>query len=561
MSTSPPDPAERWGAAQKPWTVTAPLRLGATRWRRSLQVRVVASTVVLSLVVVGLVGSLLLSRITSGLLAAKTDAALLEAGTGVAGAQARFDTAEDTDSSGLIQLVDSIVSGLASGGGQAGVNEVVLLASPSGPAQPVALDRASNEVEAASIPLPLRRAVEVQQRQQWTRALMRYTDGRAPVPGLVVGAPVQVPGAGSYEMYLLFPLTNEERTIAMVRSTLAGAGVALVALVAMVAFVVTHLVVRPVRMAARVSERIAAGRLEERMPQRGEDDLARLAASFNRMASALQQQIRQLEDLSRVQRRFVSDVSHELRTPLTTVRMAADLIHESRSDFEPVVGRSAELLQTQLDRFESLLGDLLEVSRFDAGAAILEAEPVDLRDLAARVIEAAEALAERRGSTIRLIAPGLPCVAEVDPRRIERVLRNLVVNAIEHGEGLDIEVTVAADDTAVAVAVRDHGVGLKPGEASLVFHRFWRADPARARTTGGTGLGLSIALEDSRLHSGWLQAWGEPGGGSQFRMTLPRTPDVELDTSPLPLEPPDSRRRLGLDAAGSPFARSAATDA
>ena len=110
---------------------------------------------------------------------------------------------------------------------------------------------------------------------------------------------------------------------------------------------------------------------------------------------------------------------------------------------------------------------------------------------------------------------------------------------------------------AVAVAVRDYGVGLKPGEATRVFSRFWRADPARARTTGGTGLGLSIALEDARLHGGWLQAWGEPGGGSQFRLTLPRTADEPLRGSPIPLEPKDSRRNRGLNDAGLPPRRHA----
>ncbi len=132
------------------------------------------------------------------------------------------------------------------------------------------------------------------------------------------------------------------------------------------------------------------------------------------------------------------------------------------------------------------------------------------------------------------------------------MLRNLVVNAIEHGEGRDVVVRLATADGAVAVAVRDYGVGLKPGEATRVFNRFWRADPARARTTGGTGLGLSIAVEDARLHGGWLQAWGEPGGGSQFRMTLPRTAGDSLRGSPIPLEPDDSRRNRGLNTSGLP---------
>jgi two-component system sensor histidine kinase MtrB len=222
--------------------------------------------------------------------------------------------------------------------------------------------------------------------------------------------------------------------------------------------------------------------------------------------------------------------------------MAADVLHEARQTFHPHVARSAELLQNQLDRFEALLTDLLEISRFDAGAALLDAEPTDLREIAAKVIEYAEPLADRRGSVLRLVGPRQPCVAEVDQRRIERVLRNLVANAIEHGEGGEIVVKLATNHEAVAVAVRDYGVGLKPGEASLVFNRFWRADPARARTSGGTGLGLSIALEDAHLHGGWLQAWGQPGRGSQFRLTVPRVAGAGIERSPIPLEPEDARR-------------------
>ena len=130
----------------------------------------------------------------------------------------------------------------------------------------------------------------------------------------------------------------------------------------------------------------------------------------------------------------------------------------------------------------------------------------------------------------------------MDSRRIERILRNLVSNAIEHGEGRPIEITLGSNDSAVAVTVRDHGVGLRPGEAALVFTRFWRADPARARTTGGTGLGLAISLEDARLHAGRLEAWGALGEGSCFRLILPRQADATITGSPLPLSPLLSRR-------------------
>jgi two-component system sensor histidine kinase MtrB len=374
-------------------------------------------------------------------------------------------------------------------------------------------------------------------------------------PAVAIGSLVSVGPYGNYELYFVFPLDKESATLGLVRQGLGLAAIGLVLLVGGIGWLVTRQVVTPVRMAARIAERLSAGRLEERMRVRGEDDLARLATSFNKMAISLQRQIRQLEDLSRVQRRFVSDVSHELRTPLTTVRMAADVLHEARAEFGPENERSAEILQTQLDRFEALLADLLEISRYDAGAALLETEPADLRLVAESVVEAMEPLAERKGSDLVIRAPNEPCIAEVDTRRIQRVLRNLLANAIEHGEGRPIDVHLAADDQSVAIAVRDHGVGLAPGEAAMVFNRFWRADPARARTTGGTGLGLSISMEDAHLHGGWLQVWGETGDGSQFRLTVPREPGIELENSPIPLEPMDSARRRRPVSVGDPYQR------
>jgi two-component system sensor histidine kinase MtrB len=273
---------------------------------------------------------------------------------------------------------------------------------------------------------------------------------------------------------------------------------------------------------------------------------------MNYMASELEKQINTLEELSAVQQRFVSDVSHELRTPLTTVRMASEVLYEARDDFDPVAARSAELLQNELDRFELLLTDLLEISRFDAGAAVLNLEEVDLRDLVRRVVDANARLAETNHAAITVRASG-DARAEVDARRIERILRNLLVNAIEHSEGHPIDILVEGDDVAVAVAVRDHGVGFEASQARQVFHRFWRGDTARARTVGGTGLGLAIAMEDANLHGGWLTAWGRPAMGAQFRLTLPKRVGAILETSPLPLVPrdlvgPGGTRFDGLEA-------------
>src|SRR5260370_12277766 len=193
------------------------------------------------------------------------------------------------------------------------------------------------------------------------------------------------------------------------------------------------------------------------------------------MAENLQDKMKQLEDPSQVQRLIVSDVSHELRTPLTTIRFAADVLFARRQQFDGRVARSAELLQSQLERFEALLTDLLEISRYDANVAVLDPEPVDVCDLVRNAADVAQQLAERRGAKIEFRLPAKPCVAEVDRRRVERILRNLLVNAVEHGENRDAVVTVASDRDAVAIAVRDYGCGLAPGEVNLVFDRFWRA--------------------------------------------------------------------------------------
>ncbi|MEU0278143.1 MtrAB system histidine kinase MtrB [Streptomyces sp. NPDC006195] len=535
--------------------VRRPLLPAVRLWRRNIQLRVVAATLLMSLGVVLLLGFVVFGQVRNGLLEAKEKAAQSQAAGGFTVAKEKADApaapgAREGDGTNgrsgrnSVNWRSDLVEQLASGGPGA-FNVVALSPDAADAVSTSRAPRVSGGVDFASVPADLRAAVA-----QGTGAFQAYaqikytgaTEARAPEPGLIIGKRLNDVDRNAYELYYIFPLTQEGQSLNLVKGTLATAGLFVVVLLGAIAWLVVRQVVTPVRMAAGIAERLSTGRLQERMKVTGEDDIARLGEAFNKMAQNLQLKIQQLEELSRMQRRFVSDVSHELRTPLTTVRMAADVIHEARGDFDPVTARSAELLGDQLDRFESLLSDLLEISRFDAGAAALEAEPIDLREVVRRVIGGAEPLAERKGSRIRVLGDEQPVVAEADARRVERVLRNLVVNAVEHGEGRDVVVRLGAAGGAVAIAVRDYGVGLKPGEATRVFNRFWRADPARARTTGGTGLGLSIAVEDARLHGGWLQAWGEPGGGSQFRLTLPRTADEALRGSPIPLEPEDSRR-------------------
>ncbi|GGL28740.1 MtrAB system histidine kinase MtrB [Phycicoccus endophyticus] len=512
-------------------------RAARRRWRQSLRLRVVALTMLLGLLAVTVLGSVLHGQIAAGLERSRVTNSEYEALALTDQAQTKWDGSTSASVDVLNQAARDIMENILSAPGPDPSRYVVMNRSATNDSDVVlAQVTSSRDVDVTAVSDELRTAVSADTTLQQTQVTPVRIDGTQ-VPAVIVGSVVQVPNAGPYDLYFIFPMEQEAATMDLLGQAFLIAGVILTFLVGAVAWVVTRQVVIPVRRAGEVAQRLAAGRLNERMPAKGEDDLALLATSFNNMADSLQSQIRQLEGLSAVQQRFVSDVSHELRTPLTTIRMAVDVIHGAREDFEPAVGRSAELLAGELDRFEELLADLLEISRFDAGAAALDLEPVDLRSTVERVVAAARPLAERRGSPVRVHAPELPVEAQVDARRVERILRNLVVNAVEHGEGRPVDVHVGVGPDAVAVVVEDHGVGLRPGEAAHVFTRFWRADPARARTTGGTGLGLSISLEDARLHNGWLQAWGEPGAGSRFRLTLPRRAGHSLHSSPLPLSP------------------------
>jgi two-component system sensor histidine kinase MtrB len=497
-----------------------------------LQLRVVISTLALSLAVVLVLGFILQTQIAGRLLQSKeTDAdSRLETSRialerDLSGVDPDRDGAKGELNNALAGLTSTSVAGDAAPA--AGEFFAVLAANLPDTGTELTVGRIED------VPAELRDSV----RQGW-RSSQYWTaveDGNE-TPVLVIGQPVRT-ATRPIELYLLFPLDAEQRTLGLVQSTLIVGGLVLLLLLSGIASIVTRQVVHPIRQAAEIAERFAEGYLDERMPVRGDDEVARLAESYNEMASSIHSQIDQLEEFGALQRRFTSDVSHELRTPLTTVRMAADVIHASKEELLPALRRSSELLVTELDRFEALLADLLEISRLDAGVAELGAERTDLGVVVTRAVEAVRGIADQSGTPIEVDLPPGGALAELDPRRVERIVRNLVSNAIDHGEGRPIEVLVGADEHAVAVLVRDHGAGLRPGESELVFNRFWRAEESRARRSGGSGLGLAISIEDARLHGGWLQAWGEVGRGSEFRLTLPRTVGGLLRTSPLPLGP------------------------
>jgi two-component system sensor histidine kinase MtrB len=507
-------------------------------WRSSLQVRIAAITMVVAGTVVVIVSLVLFSQIRDQLLDVKRQAAIDQAQAGVAYAQTQVAGIATGDASSVRTALDRTVTQLQARSGAAGTFDVVMVHRTGD------IERTAPSPSRVFQSLPADLRAQVDEGGQASKYWMVPDASDNPQPTLLIGAAVPSDTAGSQqiELYYAFPLFQEAESLSLIRSTVIISGIALTLFVVGIGVLVTRLVVDPVRRAAAIAQRLAEGELEERMTVRGEDDLARLATSFNAMADSLQRQITQLEGLSQLQQRFTSDVSHELRTPLTTVQMAADVLHDAREDFPPHVARSAELLRAELDRFEGLLTDLLEISRYDAGAAVLDSAPTDLGALVARVVAGMWSLAERHRSELVVNRPDADVLADVDARRVERILRNLVGNAIEHGAGHPIEITLAANRTAAAVTVRDLGIGLTSAEAQHVFDRFWRADPSRVRTVGGSGLGLSISLEDARLHGGWLQVWGQPGAGAQFRLTLPLTAGGELTSSPLPLRPAALRR-------------------
>jgi two-component system sensor histidine kinase MtrB len=496
-------------------------------WRRSLQFRVVTITLATSGALVMTFGLVVGQMITSGLLGSHAAAAEKQVTAGSAYASAQLQGV----TSGRDPYLRSVVGELSNRAQVSGADVAILTSGPD----PVGTS-APNEAAFARVPADFRAAVAD---HDFVSQRLRLDLGVGEKLYLVFGREVLLT-QGTFQLYYFFPLDDQVSQASLVGSTITLTGLTLVFMLAVVSYLVTRMVVNPVRVAARTAQRLSNGLLDQRMEVRGEDDLAALAASFNQMAENLQRHILRLEDMSRLQRRFTSDVSHELRTPLTTVRMAADLLFNERERFGGPAARSAELLQTELDRFEALLSELLEISRFDAGFAALDAEPANLGPLVRRAVDRLGPVAERAGVTVEVDVPAEPVIAEVDVRRVERILRNLVGNAIEHGDGRPVKVRLRAREGAVAITVRDYGVGLKPGEEKLVFNRFWRADPARARHTGGTGLGLSISAEDARLHGGWLDAWGAPGQGAQFRLTLPVSAGAPLTSSPLPMRPTDA---------------------
>lgn len=522
----------------------------ATRLRTSVQARFIVS-ITTSIVLVGLiVGFLVMSVLSSRVIDGKEEQAtqtLERARTVVEAQLGSVDSATNVKTT-----LNNALAAIADRSGtvdQAAANAVgvVLIAS-------------NNEGEEVAVPdaeiVPDSLRVVVSQGQV-ARQYTTIETSSGKVTALITGTPLasNLPNA---EMYLIESVAGEEATISLFRSLIVSAGIIIIVLILIISWLFSQNMIGPITQAANTARKLSNNEFRTRMAVDGQDEFAVLAQAFNSMAEKLEKQIRELEEFGTLQQQFTQDVSHELRSPLTSIILAVDLLNSRRDEFDESTVRILDTLDDRVSAFDELLVDLLEISRHDANQTNLDEQRVDTRGLVRAVQAGSESIAEKLNVPLILDLPEEPVHAVVDARRVERVLSNLMNNAIDHSQGNPVVVTLRDNEQAVSITVADNGVGMKESEQERIFNRFWRADPSRKRETGGTGLGLAIARENTLLHGGTIEVTAEPGVGSTFRVTLPKTPHGEFDKHPLPLElmrsphvpvqPEEGRSVLGLTA-------------
>lgn len=339
------------------------------------------------------------------------------------------------------------------------------------------------------------------------------------IPYLVVGTPVTFADDGRASGLEIFAVTSlrpeQDDTAALLMAVRDGV-VPVAVLSALLALLSARAVLRPVRDLGRATRKLAEGDLSIRVTVKGRDELANLAQDFNETADELQSSVTHLRDQEERARRFVADVSHELRTPLAAMTMVATVLEEDADQLPSDTAHAARTVSAETAKLSRLVDDLMEMSRFDSGAARLALTDTDL----AEAIRASLAL---RGWT-EAVRTELPdgVRGPLDRRRFDVVVANLVGNALRHGAPPVTVSLTRTEDTAV-VTVRDHGPGLSPEALTHVFDRFYKADAARTRSEG-SGLGTAISLENARLHGGTIEAANHPEGGAVFTLRLPLPP-------------------------------------
>ena len=326
---------------------------------------------------------------------------------------------------------------------------------------------------------------------------------------LVTGG--QVPGGEGDEAYFFFSEEELWDELADLRNILLVALAVVVAVAGLAGAVLARRILAPVKRASTAAHSLAEGLLDTRLPVESADEFGLWATSFNEMADALEAKIEALSEAQARERRFTADVAHELRTPLTAIVNEASLLAEHIERMPAETRRPAELLVEDVKRLRDLVEDLLEISRLEAGTQPIREERVDLGSLVVTAVRS-------RGWQERVRLDADEVVLVTDPRRVERIVVNLIGNALEHG-GRDVGVRVGADGVGAFVEVSDRGPGIAREDLPHLFDRFYKADPAR--TGRGTGLGLAIALENARLLGGDVDVWSEIGLGARFTLRLP----------------------------------------
>jgi signal transduction histidine kinase len=330
------------------------------------------------------------------------------------------------------------------------------------------------------------------------------------IPYVIVGSR---PSGSNVELYFFYKEDGLERDLTQLRNVLLAGWVAVIVLAALIGSVLARRTLEPVAKASQAARSMAEGMLQTRLPVEAEDEFGAWAASFNEMAEALEAKINALSQAQARERRFTSDVAHELRTPLTALVGEASLLRDQLDRIPEDARRPAELLIHDVARLRRLVEELMEISRFDAGSESVTAEPVDLAALV-------QATIRTRGWERRVGVRSQETVVDSDRRRLERIVANLVGNALEHG-GPNVQVLVGRSAGDVFVEVSDDGPGIDPEHLPRLFDRFYKAD--RSRSGRGSGLGLAIAMENAHLLGAEIDVWSEPGLGSRFRLVLPVT--------------------------------------
>ncbi|MEU0632911.1 HAMP domain-containing sensor histidine kinase [Streptomyces sp. NPDC005989] len=314
-------------------------------------------------------------------------------------------------------------------------------------------------------------------------------------------------------LFAVMPMTNEEVDIdslvtAARDGALPGLAVALVP-----ALLAARSVLRPVRELRRAAHSMGGGQLGTRITVRGRDEMADLARTFNESAARLERSVEELREAGARARRFASDVSHELRTPLAGMLAVTDVVDEEAGTLAPHTARAVRLISAETGRLAVLVEDLMEISRFDARAAELNADEVDAAEAVRNTLSGRQWLGRVRAE----LPDGLRI--RLDTRRFDVIVANLVGNALRHGAE-PITVRLSARGGALITEVHDSGPGIPPDALPHIFDRFYKADAARSRSSG-SGLGLAITKENVRLHGGTIHARNAAGGGALFTVELP----------------------------------------